>query len=313
MEWHETEVLVRAAWLYYVDQRTQDEVASQLGISRASAGRLLERARRQGIVTFAIDSEYLPVFELGRHLKERFELDDVLVVPALKGVDDDPAATTTRLARGCAQYLQSRLAAGSTLGIGWGAAVNATLQQLPSEVMNRVSAVSLIGGADAFLGPLRSVRGPRAEGVRDAIIPAPIVVSSEGLASALLAEDGVREILEMSRSADVAVIGIGATDATATLSRFGYATSEELAEYTERGAVGDVIGLFYDANGEVIDLPIHRRRIGVGIEELHSIPCVVGAAGGMEKVAAIRGALAGGHIDVLVTTEAVARALLDEE
>ena len=46
------------------------------------------------------------------------------------------------------------------------------------------------------------------------------------------------------------------------------------------------------------------------IEELKAIPNVVGVAGGTDKVEAIQGALAGQYIDVLVTTEEVARALL---
>lgn len=53
-----------------------------------------------------------------------------------------------------------------------------------------------------------------------------------------------------------------------------------------------------------------ERRIGVGLDELRGMSNVVGVAGGVEKVAAIRGAIRGGLIDALVTDEPTAQALL---
>jgi hypothetical protein len=43
--WSSEELLLRAAWFYYKDELTQDEIAKLLSVSRASVGRLLDRAR----------------------------------------------------------------------------------------------------------------------------------------------------------------------------------------------------------------------------------------------------------------------------
>ena len=49
------DLLVRLAWLYYVADRNQGEIAAQLRVSRFKITRLLARAREQGIVKIVID------------------------------------------------------------------------------------------------------------------------------------------------------------------------------------------------------------------------------------------------------------------
>ncbi|MGO3147505.1 MAG: sugar-binding transcriptional regulator [Leucobacter sp.] len=310
--WETREQLLRAAWYYYVDQLTQDEVAKRLSISRATAGRLLERSRQTGIVTFTLGSSNFDAFQVGRKLRETFNLKEALVPPALEVEPTDPQAISHRLARGGAQYLQNMLETGQTLALGWGETVQATMERLPVEQTEKINTVALTGGVNTYVPTLRRERtipGPHF----DAAIPAPIVVSSLELASALRSEAVIQNALEHSRSAHHALIGIGALAEQATLAQEGYVTDAELVEFQKLGAVGDILGIFYDANGEVLDLSLHERRIGIGVDELRNIPNVVGIAGGMSKVDAILGALRGEYLDVLVTTEDVARALLAAE
>jgi DNA-binding transcriptional regulator LsrR (DeoR family) len=43
-------LIVTAAHLYYVEDRSQEEVAKQLGVSLSTVSRLLAEARRSGVV-----------------------------------------------------------------------------------------------------------------------------------------------------------------------------------------------------------------------------------------------------------------------
>lgn len=311
-DWETREQLLRASWYYYVDQLTQDEVAKRLSISRATAGRLLERSRQTGIVTFTLGSANFEAFQVGRKVREVFRLREVLVPPALDVEPTEPFDVSRRLARGGAQYLQNVLEPGQTLGLGWGETVQATMERLPVEQAEAIRTVTLTGGVNSYVPTLRRVR--EKPGLhRDAVIPAPIVVSSAELAEALRNEAVIHRALEDSRAADHALVGIGGVAEQATLAQQGYVSDIDIVEFQKMGAVGDILGLFYDANGEVLDLPLHTRRIGVGVDDLRRIPNVVGIAGGLQKVDAILGALRGGYLDVLVTTEDVARALLKAE
>jgi len=69
------EAIVTAARLFYVDGLTQEKVAKELGLSQSSVSRLLERARREGIVKAHIEPPRL--------LKLEAELRDKL---AAKGI-----------------------------------------------------------------------------------------------------------------------------------------------------------------------------------------------------------------------------------
>jgi lsr operon transcriptional repressor len=93
----------------------------------------------------------------------------------------------------------------------------------------------------------------------------------------------------------------------------GYLTKADARRLSEMGVVGDILGQFFDASGNVFDLPIHERRIGIELADLRRIPKVVAVAGGLHKAEAILGALHGKFADVLVTNELVAMRLLELE
>ncbi|MEX0913454.1 MAG: sugar-binding transcriptional regulator [Demequina sp.] len=304
------DILVRAAWHYYVDEMTQDEIAKQFGVSRASAGRLLERARREGIVTFTINSPYLPTFHVGRQLKEHFGLVDAVIVPELPGLAHTQAETNARVAHAGAQFLANRLKPGTVLGMGWGETVHLSCEYMPTEALQRVHTVTLTGGVHPYLATLRNLKTSPDDDISNWVVPTPILTSSSSIAQALRAEDGVSAVLKRARAADIALVGIGAVVGTPTLAQFGYADEADLARYAELGIVGDILSVFYDADGAVVPLESYDRRIGIDLEDLKAIPMVVGVAGGRNKLEAIHGALNGGYLNVLVTTESVAQALL---
>lgn len=293
--------LVQVAWWYYLDGLTQDQIAKKLRVSRASVGRQLDRARSLGVVNISIAPTYYSRFQGAADLRSRYGLKEVLVLPS------GDTSDTHRLAVGAAQVLQNHLHGDMTLAVGWGRAVSATIAELPPDHMRDIRVVSLTGGVNGYLDVVGNIRGER--DVRDGFIPTPIVVSDITLATALRAEAGVRNVLQAAMAADIAIIGIGAVHGDVTLTSRGYATQDELASIAEQGAVGDLLGVFYDQHGAPLDLPLHQRRIGVDIEALRDIPTVIAVAGGTGKVDAVRGALTGGYVDVLVVDESLASAL----
>ncbi|RXY67000.1 transcriptional regulator LsrR, partial [Klebsiella pneumoniae] len=112
---------------------------------------------------------------------------------------------------------------------------------------------------------------------------------------------------------DAAVVGIGAIDQRrdATILRSGYISEGEQLMYARKGAVGDILGYFLQADGRPVEgLEIHRELLGVTLDELAQLPTIVGVAGGEEKAQAIYAALIGKRINGLVTEETTARAVL---
>jgi lsr operon transcriptional repressor len=320
------ELLLRVAWFYYKDELTQDEIAKRLSVSRASVGRMLDRARKVGLVSINLNADHLNAFEVSRNLRQTFGLSEALVVPDHAAQADDHHGLNARLGLGGAQFMSTHLRPGGTLGVGWGETVSRVIAATNFGVVGPVRMVTLTGGVDAYLpaflssnnsstSAAASVGEARADGdtTTATVIPTPIVASTPELATALKAEPSIHQVLRQACDVDQAVVGVGTPTADATIVQMGYLAADDVRALRDVGVVGDILGQFFDSAGRVVDLPIHARRIGIELADLARIPKVVGVAGGEHKAEAILGALRGGFLDVLVTNEHTALRLLEME
>ena len=311
------DLLLRAAWFYYKDELTQDEIARRLSVSRASVGRMLDRARKVGLVSISLNADHLSAFEVSRRLRQTFGLAEALVIPDHQADAGDHHELNARLGLGGAQFMSTHLLPGGTLGVGWGETVSRVIASTSFGAVGPIHMVSLTGGVDAYLPAFLSSSkgdGP-AEGEMTSatVIPTPIVASTPELAAALKAEPAIQAVLKQACDVDQAIVGVGTPTADATIVQMGYLAADDVRMLHEHHVAGDILGQFFDAAGRVVKLPIHDRRIGIDLADLAQIPKVTGVAGGLHKVDAILGALRGGFLDVLVTNELTALSLLKLE
>ena len=308
------ELLLRVAWFYYKDELTQDEIARRLSVSRASVGRMLDRARKEGLVSINLNADHLDAFEVSSELRRTFDLTEALVVPDHDKEPADHHVLNARLGLGGAQFMSTHLRPGGSLGVGWGETVSRVIASTNFGAVGPVHMVTLTGGVDGYLQTILSSKGEGStepEPTTASIIPTPIVASTAKLAAALKAEPAIQQVLTQACGVDQAIVGVGTPAADATIVQMGYLAADDVRQLRDRGVVGDILGQFFDSDGEVVSLPIHDRRIGIELSDLASIPKVVGVAGGLHKTEAILGALRGGFLDVLVTNELVALRLLE--
>ena len=311
------DLLLRVAWFYYKDEMTQDEIARRLSVSRASVGRMLDRARKVGLVSINLNADHLGAFEVSRQLRRTFGLAEALVIPDHETEMGDHHGLNARLGRGGAQFMSTHLRPGGTLGVGWGETVSRVIASTNFGAVGPIGMVSLTGGVDAYLPAFLSSKadpeGATGEMTSATVIPTPIVASTPELATALKAEPAIQQVLKQACGVDQAIVGVGTPTADATIVQMGYLEAEDVRALGDRHVVGDILGQFFDASGRVVKLPIHDRRIGIELTDLARIPKVVGVAGGLHKAEAILGALRGGYLTVLVTNELAAIRLLELE
>ena len=298
-------MLLRAAWLYYQDGLTQADVADRLFVSRPTVGRLLERARGAGIVRVEVVAEHLAAYTLARRLQDRYGLDDAIVVP--RGQLLTRERRNERLGVALASLLQRFLHPGAVVGVGWGDTVARALGALAPSSLEGVTFATVTGGIDAITS---RVIGHQAIALHLRAIPAPLIVSSPQMAVALQAEPAIREVLDLASGAVVTLTGIGTALPRSSAARSGLLTEEDIEGFAAIGAVGDMLGEWFASDGRVVHGATSDRRVGISLAELSTRPNVIGVAGGAEKVPAIRGALAGGYLDLLVTDEEAADGLL---
>jgi DNA-binding transcriptional regulator LsrR (DeoR family) len=303
--------LIKAARMYFLDGRSQDDIARVLGTSRSNVSRMLTAARAQGIVEIRVHGQTARAGELEQALREQFGLAHVRVAAFRPGAD--LLGAVGELA---AQWLDESLRDGLVLGLSWGTSLQATVSAVAVDQPRSVEVVPLVGGlktAESLVAGQELVREVAGRlGGTYRYLHAPALLRSEAARDALLQEPAIGEVLARARTADIAMVGIGTAGTGSSneiVDGLGLSGAERKA-FLAAGPVGDTCCRFFDAAGRPIDGVVHDRVIAIELEQLAAIPIVVGVATGVEKAPGVRGAIRGGIIDGLIADASLALALL---
>jgi DNA-binding transcriptional regulator LsrR (DeoR family) len=300
----------RAGWLYYVAGLTQDQIATELGVSRQRAQRLVSKAMAEGLVKVRLDHKIGQCLELEGSLLRRFDLQQVRVAPDL-GPGSDPARAT---ASASAALLESFLARAEplTIAFGTGRALSAMVQEIETQRNERHKIVSLIGniapdGSASFYDVIMRL----ADKLHAPHYPMPVPLFSETAQERAMfhALRPIKAVAELARSADVVFVGVGQMGEDAPLFKDGFVTHDQLADMQAKGAAGEIVGNVYNSEGQYLETSLTALMGGIRVEPQRPVP-VIGVAAGPTKIAAIRAALIGQIINCLVTDESTAAALL---
>ena len=305
-------IALKVARMYYSQGMTQEAIAKKFGLSRSTVSRLLKWAKDQGFVKIVV----FPVvnFDLAQKLSSQYDCDFVIV----EVFDNEENHIREELGKAAAQYLLNVLTDGISLGVSWGQ----TLAQLAKALsvfnsnFKNVKVVQLVGGLGTPEMDTHSINVTAKIaanlGGTPHFLPAPGIVESANIRRQLLKNPEIRQTVDMFEKLDVAVVGIGGLHPTATLVKYGRILKlEDIQAIRRAGAVGDIALRFFNAEGKSVKTKYDSYVLGIDLKTLMSVPRRIGIAGGLEKLPAIKGALAGRLINVLITDDLVARELLE--
>jgi DNA-binding transcriptional regulator LsrR (DeoR family) len=304
------ELLAKAARLYFLDDRSQDDVASILGTTRSNVSRMVRQARDLGIVEIRIVAPAQRDQELERALCARYPLADARVLAVGSGTE-----VLEGVGRLAAHWLDETLRDGQVVALSWGH----TLQAVVSAVdlaRRDVEVVQLVGGLSALDSAVTGQELVRELseriGARHRYLHAPALFGSAEALTLLLREQAIADALDAAKRADMALVGIGVpgTGSSGALLDALALSPSERAAFDAAGAVGDVCGRFYDRDGQEVRSVVNQRVLAVTLDDLRSIPTVAGVAAGAEKAPGILGALRGEFVDVLICDQQAARSVL---
>ena len=292
---------LRAATLYYLDGLTQAEIASRLGVSRPTAGRLVARAKAKGLVRIEVvvpaDMRDDLHADEERELEQRFGLTEAVV--AGHGVDvgapGRPAAFAS-VGRAAAALLMRRLSPNDVLGFTWGPEQVAVATALLAGVASCRAVVQLDGAMSsaAYQTGVEFILSRCADVLRAATIrlPAPLYADPSTVAS-MRSDSLISRTLEAGRRADVMLFGVGAVSTSTTLFEGSFLDTRMLDELISLGAVGEIGGRFFDVEGEPVDTELQQRAVSVPLEDIRACAKTVLISSGAAKHHATLGALRG--------------------
>lgn len=316
----DTRLIFKCCSLYYQDGLGQQAICNRLGISRPTVSRMLTLGKELGIVRIEVknpDNERYG--QLEREVEKRFDLQETIIV------DTEPLEKGTRyinsqIGRATLEFLSRILTDRDLVGVSMGLTIqNIVRSDFPIEKAIHCTFVPLLGGISASNLDIHSnyLVQEFAErfGGRSAQFFAPALFSDKMVLDGFLKEQPIQKIVRMYRSLDVIVMGIGVLDSEhSTLLESGYIDAETMKKFIAKGAVGDIALRYFDIEGKTDSFTDFNERVaGIGLDLLRKVPKRIGVAGGTHKMKAVLGAIRGGYINILVTDEACAVALLRQK
>ena len=299
---YEDKLLTKVAWYYYIEGYTQQEIGEYLSIPRLRVNRLLDKARKAGIIQFSVREGDSKRMIVERELITQFGLKDAFVVPSPINEQD----INESVAQAAAMYIHERLEKTGYINMGYGDTSSRILNHLANICEFPVNVVSLTGGVNYYLPNTRS----SIFNAKLYLTPAPLLMASEDIVKAMEQEPSVKQIRHMATLAQMSIVGIGGVDSNATLLTNGTLNHSDVLLLSMQGAVGDMLCHFIDKDGNVIQSSLERRLMSTPLEQLKEMSNSIGVAGGSTKSEAILAALKGNYLDVLITDETTATNVL---
>lgn len=308
--------LAQVADMYYNQDMLQSEIAKQLYFSRSKVSRLITQAKESGIVEIKVKKILERVPSLEETLKSTFHLKDAIVISSFSNDEYDQALDmVTDFA---SIYVSNLLKGNMTVGVSNGNAVNKLTRKIHPMHSCMLEIVQIVGsGSNAHQAvESRDIINRIASvfpGGRSYFLNTPLYMDNAFARSQLLQDPAVNNVFNMMSRCNMILTGLGAFDAqrflTAEIIR-EYQTEEHAIELNEKGAVGCIMALYYDINGNYIDCEWNNKCITMPFNEVKNNPFVVAIACGDQKVKPILGALRGGLANVIITNVATATQVL---
>ncbi|MBV8813205.1 MAG: sugar-binding transcriptional regulator [Verrucomicrobia bacterium] len=314
----ESDQLVRAAWLYYVGGNTQEQTAEILGVSRVKVARLLAEAREAGIVKISIEHRFGPMAEVEETIRKHYSLRFCRATPPLlsdsverpakmlspaKLADEGPPARRA-VAMIAVELLRERMQVDEEciIGVGWGRTTAEVASLMPAMRRPQVKFVSVMGSLTRNLAAnlFEVVHKLAAKtGGEGHFLPVPFIANTVADRQILMSQRIVQETLALGEKANFYMISVGECDERAFLFENRYLSAEELAELRAAGAVGDAMGKFFNAEGQVVSSELNERTLAIDLNILRQQEVIL-LCGGRSKLRPAQGILKAGFVDGLL-------------
>lgn len=309
-----------AAWLYYVHNMGQEQVARALHLSRTKVTRLLSNARESGLVKITLDHELAETLALSDWIAARYGIERCILSPPtnVKLENSELSEQIGRQAVGmvAANILHRRVSneGAITIGVGGGRTLGRVADNIRRLSETGVKVVSLTGTASTDDGSSAySVALNMADilGGRAMTMPVPLYLGSPETQAHLAADPLVRDVLELGEKADLKLLGCGTVGPDSNFSRVTKISKDDLDHALQAGAVCEIGGLLLNEDGTLTDTPLNRCRMGVSDAALRTGDTVVIAAG-IRKVRPLKAAIRAGYARTIIVDHEIATQLVVE-
>lgn len=300
-------LLAEIASMYYLDKRSQNEIALEFGYSRSAISRLLTEAEQLGVVEHKVNFPSIRNIEMEDQLTQQYGLKDAIVINRGKL---SYAQTLRFVGEQGAQVFKNLMRNDQVIAISTGTSVYEVINALTLCPVRNVKVVQLLGSTGVKSDP--SIDGPELAGslakkVRGSYyaLNAPMLMDSRMSRDTMLRQKSIKSTIELAYKSDIVLAGIGCITEEppdSSVVRMGFMEPHEFTEIHEQGAVGYTCGWFFNEKGKIFDCQINERVVAADFQRIREGKAqVIAIAAGEQKSPAIKAALTGNLVDILIT------------
>ena len=309
------EQLILAARLYFLDGLPQAEIGKLVNVSQAKVSRMLALARERGLVRITVP-DYDP---RNAALEDKLRCGlgiEAIVIRSISGLKTEDL----RQAIGyfAAPVLGDWIKAARSVAIAGGRTIQALIEQIKQpQSPNQVELIQAMGNIDSSPGPYDAVELARklAERWQGTFLTlnSPAILPDTETCARFLGLEQIRQVMGRLAKADLALVGVGTLSNSVFVER-NILGPRDVNTLKAAGAVGEILGRFYDAAGRECATDFRERVVSLGLRKLRRrIPKRVGVVAGADRTDGILAAVRGGLLNAIMIDESGAQALLGEK
>lgn len=301
----------QVAIMKYKLDYSQKEIAERLNISQMTVSRLLDRARKIGIVQITVLTPVENVWDMEKQIESKFSLKKAIVFRNRYG--EDPVSLVGRAA---AEYLDFLIGHDDVLGIAAGRTLAQVIPHLKLQMReeeHNPTVIQLEGGlttSESFNPVSILQQFVSRSGVKGYLFNLPIYAKSIEAHEAMSAHMVLNPMIDKWKEISIVLAAVGNAGEESIYRISGVLEKEEMDELLERGAVGSIYGRWYNIDGEFVDSDINKRAFGIPLDIARNIRKRILISAGLHKIQAIRGGLRTKLCDFIITEETTAAKLL---
>ncbi|MCU1580791.1 MAG: putative transcriptional regulator, MarR family [Microbacteriaceae bacterium] len=299
--------LADVARAYYIDGRSKVEIAGDLSLSRFQVAKMLDDARRLGVVSIEIRDPRNRLSGLDEELGSLLGLQVQVVQVTDRGDRDN----SERVGIAVMDLIKGLVKPEMTVGISWSRALDSAARFVPDlPACNIVQLAGALGGYGPGLIPRMMAHFAENPAIHTYPISAPLVVDEPATARDLMRQPEIAEALSMADRLDLAVVAIGAwkEDESTVWEKV---SSRDRDAGAAAGAVAEISGRLVGSDGTAVHTDLDARTIGVTLDQLAAATEVIAVARGAGRLEAVQAAIKAELITVLVLDSPLAVALLE--
>lgn len=301
--------LVQVAKSYYIDNQRQQDIASELGVSRPLISRMLSDAKDLGIVEIIIHDPDEVKNQLSKTIIDKYGLESITLIP--DAFDD--RATNQALAKATFEMLDTLEY--KNMGMGWGHFIGQMVDYLELNQginLDVKHIFPLIGNAGISIRNYHSNENVRIFAshlnAQAHFLPLPALAENLEEKNLFCSTETYQQIVSLWESMDLALVNIGNYPSTpdfASVARYGQLLQKKKAS-------GRLLAYFYNTQGEIIESD-QDFVIQIPLALLKQSKHVVGLCSANTNLQALKGALNTGVFTHLVVRETLLKELVETE